>query len=157
MKFYKSSLNFSNNITIYKEFFGCFENGLYSIWWFVFLSSWPTSLWGAITFPILFHFWRFFVHYVHNRRGSSVFLQIKIKWSPPLGSSLPWTLKCYSYNSFAINEQLKDLTHMLCLQIPCYKLYEEGLFSYVLALKYTCHFGMNFKKFNVKAKHKIKK
>jgi hypothetical protein len=41
------------------------------------------------------------------------------------------------------NEQLKYLTHMFCLQISCYKLYKEGLFSYVLTLKYMCHFGMN--------------
>ncbi len=57
---------------------------------------------------------------------------------------------------FATNEQLKDLTHMFCLRIPCYKLYKENLFFYVLTLKYMCHFGMNFKKFNLKAKHKIK-
>ncbi len=58
---------------------------------------------------------------------------------------------------FATNEQLKDLTHMICLQIPCYKLYKEGLFSYVFTLKYMCHFGMNLKKLNLKAKHKLKK
>jgi hypothetical protein len=58
---------------------------------------------------------------------------------------------------FATKEQLKDLTHMFCLQIPCYKLYKKGLFSYVFILKCTCHFGMNSKKLNLKAKHKIKK
>jgi hypothetical protein len=46
---------------------------------------------------------------------------------------------------------------MFCLQILCYKLYKEVLFSYVLTLKYMCHFGMSSKKFNLKAKHKIKK
>ncbi len=56
----------------------------------------------------------------------------------------------------ATNEQLKTLTHMFCIQIPCYKLYKEGLFSYVFTLKYMCHFGMNWKKLNLKAKHKIK-
>jgi hypothetical protein len=56
---------------------------------------------------------------------------------------------------FATNKQLKDFTHMFCLQISCYKLYKEGLFSYVLILKYMCHFGMSLKKFNIKAKHKI--
>ncbi len=54
--------------------------------------------------------------------------------------------KCYSYNSIATNEQLKDLTHIFCFQIPYYKLYKEGLFPYVFALKYMCHFGMSVKK-----------
>jgi hypothetical protein len=58
---------------------------------------------------------------------------------------------------FIMNEQLKDLTHMFCLQIPWYKLYKESLFSYVLTLKYMCHFGMTLKKLNLKTKHKINK
>ncbi len=45
---------------------------------------------------------------------------------------------------------------MFCLQILCYKLYKKGLFSYVFTFKYMCHHGMSFKKFNLKAKHKIK-
>jgi hypothetical protein len=57
---------------------------------------------------------------------------------------------------FATNEQLKDLTHMFCLRIPCYKLYKESLFSYVFTLKYMCDFEMHLKKLNPKAKHKIK-
>ncbi len=51
---------------------------------------------------------------------------------------------------FATKKQLKDLTHMFCFQIPCRKLYKEGAFSYVLTLKYKCHFGMSSKKFNLK-------
>ncbi len=35
--------------------------------------------------------------------------------------------------------------------------YIKRFFFNVLTLKYKCHFGMNFKKFNLKAKHKIKK
>jgi hypothetical protein len=62
----------------------------------------------------------------------------------------PWATQ------FASSQQLNDLTHMFCFQIPCYNLYKEGLFSYILTLKYTCHFGMNFKKLNLKSKHKIK-
>jgi len=58
---------------------------------------------------------------------------------------------------FVSNEQLRDLTHMFCFKIPSYKLYKEGLFSYVFTLKYMCHFGMNLKELNLKAKHKIKK
>jgi hypothetical protein len=57
---------------------------------------------------------------------------------------------------FAINEKLKDFSHMFCLRIPCYKLYKEDLFSYVLTLECMCHFGMSLKKLNQKAKHKIK-
>jgi len=56
---------------------------------------------------------------------------------------------------FATNEQLKDLTHIFCLQIPCYKLYKKNFFSYVFTLKYMCHFGMNLKNLNLKVKHKI--
>ncbi len=57
---------------------------------------------------------------------------------------------------FASNEHLKDLTHMLSLRTSCYKLYKEGLFSYVPKLKYMCHFEMSLKKLDLKAKHKIK-
>ncbi len=67
-------------------------------------------------------------------------------------------LECLSViiaTPFSTNEQLKDLTHILCLRIPCYKLYKEGLFYYVLPLIYMCHFGMNLKKLNLKVKHKI--
>jgi hypothetical protein len=69
---------------------------------------------------------------------------------------LLWILKCYSYNSITTHEQLKDLTHMFCLQIPCYKLYKQSSFSYAFTLKHMCHFEMSWKKFNLKAKHKIK-
>jgi hypothetical protein len=61
--------------------------------------------------------------------------------------ALPLDLACLERliviiaTQFAINEQLKDLTHMICFGIPCYKLYKEGLFSYVFILKYMCHFG----------------
>jgi hypothetical protein len=68
-------------------------------------------------------------------------------------------LECLSVivaTQFATNEHLKYLTHMFCLRIQCYKLYKEGLFFYVFTLKYMCHFGTSLKKFNLKAKHKIK-
>jgi hypothetical protein len=61
--------------------------------------------------------------------GVQVFFTRPKKWSPPLGFGLPSAFKCYNCNSITTNEQLKDLTHMFCLQIPCYKLYKEGLFS----------------------------
>jgi hypothetical protein len=44
---------------------------------------------------------------------------------------------------FRSKKQLKDFTHMFYLLIPCYKLYKEGVFSYVFTLKYMCYFGMN--------------
>jgi len=45
---------------------------------------------------------------------------------------------------FATKKQLKDLTHIFFLQIPCYKLYKKCFF-YVLTLKYMCQFEMNSK------------
>jgi hypothetical protein len=78
------------------------------------------------------------------------------QWSPPLGFGLFWVFNYYSCNSISTNEQLKDLTHMFCLRIPCYKLYKEALISYVFTLKYMCHFGMSWKKLNVKEKPKIR-
>jgi len=77
--------------------------------------------------------------------------------------TLPLDLACFERLSvivaiqFAINEQLKDLTHMVCFQIPCYKLYKESLFSCNLTLKYMCHFGMSLKRLNLKANHNFYK
>ncbi len=85
--------------------------------------------------------------------GVKILFRHQKQWKLPLGFGLLWVLKCYSCNSIAIKEQLKDLTHMFCLQIPCYKLYTKGLFFHILTLKYKCHFGMSSKKFNLKAKH----
>ncbi len=54
---------------------------------------------------------------------------------------------------FVIKKQIEDLTqYIICFVIPCHKLYKEGVFSYVLTLKYTCHFGMSSKKLNLKDK-----
>jgi hypothetical protein len=74
---------------------------------------------------------------------------------PPLDLACLECLNVIVATQFAIDEQLKDLIHMFYLQIPCYKLYKEGLFFYVFTLKYICHFGMTLV-FNLKAKHKIK-
>ncbi len=89
-------------------------------------------------------------------RRVEVLFRHQKKWNPPLGFGLPWALKCYNCNSITINEKLKHLTHMFCLQIPCDKLYKENLFYYVFTVKYMCHFGWAEKKLNPKAKHKIK-
>jgi len=155
LKFYKLALNSNNNRITHKEFCGCLGTDLCSISWFVFLNFWPLLLWMAITFFLFFFFWRFSAP-DEPIGGIQVLFKHKKQWTPPLWSSLPRTLKCYRCNSIAINEQLKYLTHMLCLWISFYKLYKKGLFSYVLTLKYMCHFGMSFKKLNLKVKHKIK-
>jgi hypothetical protein len=120
-----------------------------------FLSFWPLYFWRAITFSILF-FWTIFNALNVPIRGVQILFRCKLQWKPCFIFGMPWVLKCYSCNSIATNKQLKDLTHMFCFRIPCYKLYTEGLFSYVLKFKFMCHFGMSWKKFNPKAKHKIK-
>ncbi len=109
--------------------------------------------WTAITFSILFHFWQFLMHYICQKEWFNFCLDTKNNWA------LPLDLVCFEHLSVTIvtNEQLKDLTHMHCLWIPCYKLYKEVLFIYIPTLKYMCHFGMSWKKFNLEAKHKIKK
>jgi len=124
-----------------------------------FLSFLPLRIWGVVSFSILFHFWWFSVPNALIERVQILFGH-QNKWSPPFRFGLPWVLKCYDCNSIVIQftskEQLKDLTHMICLRIPFYKLYRKNLFSHVLTLKYMWHFKMNSKKFNLKAKHKIK-
>ncbi len=84
--------------------------------------------------------------------GVQVFLNIRNNRALPLDLACPkclsvWSMVGLSYNcnSIASKEQLKKLFHMICLQIPCYKLYKEDLFSYILTLKYMCHFGMSSK------------
>jgi len=54
-----------------RKFFWCLGIGLCSMWWFVFLSSWPPLLWGAITFSIILCFWWFF-------------------WTPKIMEPSPW-------------------------------------------------------------------
>jgi len=53
---------------------------------------------------------------------------------------------------YAINVQLKDLTHMFCLWISSHKLYIKNVFYYVFTLKYMCQFGMSSKKFTPQEK-----
>jgi hypothetical protein len=88
-------------------------------------------------------------------RGVQILFRHKNNGTLPLNLACLKHLNVIIVTQFATNEQLKDLTHMFCFWIPCYKLYKESLFFYVLTLKYTCHFGMNFKKVNLMAKHKI--
>jgi hypothetical protein len=67
-----------------------------------------------------------------------------------------WKKKILIATQFLINVQLKDLTHMFSPRISFHKLYKEGLFSYVLTLKYMCPFGMRLKSLTLKTKHRIK-
>jgi len=63
-----------------------------------------------------------------------------------------WGIFFIVATQFAVKEQLKDLTHMLCFWISYYKLYKEGMFSYVFTFKYMCHFGMSLEKLDLKGK-----
>jgi hypothetical protein len=57
---------------------------------------------------------------------------------------------------FVTKKQLKDLTNMFYLWIPCYKLYKKGLLSYVLTLKYMHHLQWVKKNLTQKVKYIIK-
>jgi hypothetical protein len=102
LKFYKSFLNFNSNRTTYKEIFGCSQTDLCNVWWFVFLSYWPHLRWGAVTFSMFFFFWQFLVCQIVPIRGVQVLFGHWKQWSPPLGSSLPWILKCFATNWFIL-------------------------------------------------------
>jgi hypothetical protein len=67
-----------------------------------------------------------------------------------------WKTKFLITTQFAINVQLKDLTHMFCSRISFHKLYKKCLFSSVLTLKYMCSFGKSLKSLTLKTKHRIK-
>ncbi len=156
-------MNFNRNKITYLKKNGCLIIALCSIQWFIFLSFWPPLLWGAMTFPILFFFTIFNMPYVPIG-GVQVLFKHQKTIEHPFGSCLPWTFKCsitrqFTYvvaTQFATKKQLKDLTHMSFLWIPCHKLYKEGVLSYVFTLKYTCHFEMSSKNINPKGKIKNK-
>jgi hypothetical protein len=66
-----------------------------------------------------------------------------------------------SYNliiTFAIKEQLKDVTHMIYLRIPCYKLYKKTFFLLYSHIKIVVSFWDEFKKKKKtkRQKHEIK-
>ncbi len=94
MKFYKLSLNSNSNRATYKECFGCLRTDLCTVWWFVFMSSWPPLLWGAITLSFLIHFLQLLVCQMRQEEGVQVLFGHQKRRSPPLGSGLPWALKC---------------------------------------------------------------
>jgi hypothetical protein len=62
LKLYKSSLNSNSNRATYNNFFECLGTSLCNVWLFVLLNFSPPLLWGAVTFTILFSFWRSLVH-----------------------------------------------------------------------------------------------
>jgi hypothetical protein len=136
LKFYKLFWKFNNNKTTYKEFCGCLETGLCNIWWFIFWVIDPSILRGHNFFNSILFLTIFSALNVLIKRVQILFKRQK-QWSPPLGSGLLWAHKCYSCNWITTNEQLKDLTDMFCLQIPCYKLYKEG-FSFMFSHQNTC-------------------
>ncbi len=85
----------NNNRTTFKEFYKCLRIGFCNVKWFVFLNSWTPLLWGDYNFLISNSF--FMIVSVLNapRGGPQVLFRHKKQQNPPLGSSLPWTLKCW--------------------------------------------------------------
>jgi len=67
-----------------------------------------------------------------------------------------WEIFSIIATQFVIQKQLKDLTHMLCVWIWCHKLYKNGVFFYVLTLKYTPISRQVQKSLTLKTKHEIK-
>jgi hypothetical protein len=59
-------------------------------------------------------------------KGFKFCLHIKNNGALPLDLAYLACLSVIIATQFATNEQLKNLTHMFCVQIPCYKLYKEG-------------------------------
>jgi hypothetical protein len=56
--------------------------------------------------------------------GVQILVKHQKNWSLPLDLAYFKCLNVTVATQFATNEQLKDLTHMFYLQIPCYKLYK---------------------------------
>ncbi len=73
-----------------------FGNRLCSVLWFVFFNFWPSLLGGGggITFWFLIRFWKEISASDAQRGGVQVVFGHQKQWSPPLGSSVPWALKC---------------------------------------------------------------
>ncbi len=100
------------------------------VWFFELLT--PFTL-RAFNFINLFFFLTIFNVLDAPIKRVQILFGHQKQWSPLLGFGLPWTFEFHSCNSiatqFTTNEELKDLTHMFCLGIPCYKQYKKGLFS----------------------------
>jgi hypothetical protein len=97
LKFYKSSLNSNSSRATYKEFFGCSKTGLCSVRWnFVFLSSWPPLLWGAVTFSFLIFFTRVLVYQMCQEEGFKFCLNTRNNRTHPLDPACPNHLSVWS-------------------------------------------------------------
>jgi len=102
LKFYKSFLNFNSNKTTYEHLFEVWESAFITFNAFCFLSSWPPLLWAGCNFLNSFPLLRIFN--VPNARiwGLQVLFGHQKQLSPPLGSGLPWTLKCLITDQFTL-------------------------------------------------------
>ncbi len=114
-------------MTTYKEFCWCLGTSLYSIWWFVFVCFWPPLLFQGYNF---FNFNSFLT--IFNALNALIG-GVQVLFKHQNNGALPLDLAYFEHLSvivviqFATNEQLKNSTHMFCLQIPCYKLYIKKL------------------------------
>jgi hypothetical protein len=65
---------------------------------------------------------------MRQEKGFKFFLNTKNNKAHPLDLAYLERLECLNViiaTQFATNEQLKDLIHMFCLRISCYKLYKK--------------------------------
>ncbi len=104
LKFYKSTLNFNNNKTTYKEFGVCLGTNLCSIWWFFFFEFLSPSTLNGHNFLNSIPFFTIFNALNMLIGGVQVLFKHKKQWNPSLGSGLLWTFKCYHCNSITTNE-----------------------------------------------------
>jgi len=84
MKFYKSSLNFNNNKTTYKEFCRCLGTGFCSIWWFCFFEFLIPFTLSDHNFLNFIPFLTIFYALDAPIKGVQVFLDIKNNGTLPL-------------------------------------------------------------------------
>jgi hypothetical protein len=101
---YKSSLNFNNNRATDNYYFEMFRNCLCNVWWLAFLSFWPPLLLGALTFSFLIHFQQLFTCQMHQEEGFKICLDQNQR-SPPLGSGLPWAIKCLVIDQSTLHDK----------------------------------------------------
>jgi hypothetical protein len=80
-----------------------FSKWLYNVWWFVFLSFWPSLLWEAVIFLFLIHFWQLLVCQMRQEERFKFWFGHRKQWSTPLGSGLSWVLKYLVTNRCTLN------------------------------------------------------
>jgi hypothetical protein len=94
LKFYKLSLNSNSNRATYEEFFGCLKTSLCSLQWFFLFEFWTPFSLGGYNFLISNPFLTIASVSDASREGVQVLFWHQKHTSPPLGSGLPWALKC---------------------------------------------------------------